>query len=175
MRDPVMVSAEERKIFDVGGSAGVPVVDVVGVAPGDGSTAAGEHAASVADGEGSALVGAGVAELAAHSERVAGWADLQRPDHPSGYEPPKRGGRDRQMVLVGEFAACLVVDDDDFGGGHDAGGVGHSRRSLEHLGEGFSSGLGAAGYFDGTAGGFGIGSVAAQHAVGFGFDERSDL
>ena len=68
----MVVSAEECKIFDVGRSAGVPVVDVVGVAPGDGSTAAGEHAAAVPDSEGSALVGAGVSELAAHSERVAG-------------------------------------------------------------------------------------------------------
>ena len=70
MRHPVMMSAQQGKIFDVGRSAGIPVVDVVGVAPGAGSAAAGEHAASVADCQGSALVSAGVAEFAAHAEWV---------------------------------------------------------------------------------------------------------
>ena len=70
VRDPVMVSAQERKIFDVGRTAGIPVVDVVGVAPGDGSAASGEYTPAVAYGECPALVGAGITELAAHSKRI---------------------------------------------------------------------------------------------------------
>ena len=174
MGHSVMVSAQERKIFDVGQAALVPVVDVVGVAPGDGSTAAGEHAATVAYGEGSPLVGAGISKGSAHAERITRRADFQRPDDAGGNEPPKCGGRDRQVVLVGEFAGRFVVDDDDFGGGHDTGRVGHSRRAFQHLGECFGRGLRSAGHLHGSAALFGVGSVPPQHSVGFGFDERAD-
>ena len=58
VEEEVVSSAEEDSVVDVGGSVvSVPVCDVVGFAPGGGSVAGGEHAASVAEGEGRCVGG----------------------------------------------------------------------------------------------------------------------
>jgi hypothetical protein len=54
---PVMGPAQQRQVGQVGGAAVDPVVEVVGVAPAQGAVAAGEHTATVADGQGAGLGG----------------------------------------------------------------------------------------------------------------------
>jgi hypothetical protein len=65
----MMGSAYQGPVGQVGGAAVPPVAQVMGFAPGQGSLAAGEDTAAVADGQGAALGGL---------DDSAGPADLQR-------------------------------------------------------------------------------------------------
>ena len=85
----MVVSAQEADVVDVGWAVGVPFVDVVDVAPAGWPVAAGEDAATVAGEEGAALVAVGVAEGAAHAERVAGARHFQRSNHGGGDDEPE--------------------------------------------------------------------------------------
>ena len=49
---PVVGSAEQGEVVEVGGAAMEPVAEVVGFAPAQGSLAVGEDTAAVADGQG---------------------------------------------------------------------------------------------------------------------------
>jgi hypothetical protein len=64
---PVVGPAQQGQVGKVGGAAVQPVAQVVGFAPGQGSIAAGEHTAAVANRQGGALGGlddpAGPADL----------------------------------------------------------------------------------------------------------------
>ena len=66
---PVMDSAQQGQVGQVGGAAVEPVAQVVGFAPGQGAVTVGEDTAAVADGQGAALGGL---------DDPAGPADLQR-------------------------------------------------------------------------------------------------
>ena len=68
----VVLAAEQDEVVGVGGSAVGPGGDVVGLAPGGGSGAAGERAAAVPRGQRAALAGGGGAAGVAVGEHAAG-------------------------------------------------------------------------------------------------------
>jgi hypothetical protein len=91
--------AQQRQVGQVGGAAVQPVDQMVGLAPGRGSVAAGEHPAAVADQEGGALGG---------GHHPAGPADLQRLGRGAtqcrGEQPRRHPQPGRQPLLVGGVA-----------------------------------------------------------------------
>jgi hypothetical protein len=70
MDRPVVGPAQQRQVGQVGGAAVQPVDQMMGLTPGRGSVAAGEHTATVADGQGGALGGLDDAGGAAHLQRL---------------------------------------------------------------------------------------------------------
>ncbi|MEZ5373043.1 MAG: hypothetical protein R2704_09935 [Microthrixaceae bacterium] len=65
-------------------------------------------------------------------------------------------------------------DDDEFGFGEFAGGVGYGGAAVEEFAEGFGAGLGSGGDGCFAVGGFGVVAVAGEDPVGFGVDEVLD-
>jgi hypothetical protein len=96
----MMSPAQQRQVGKVGGAAVEPVAQVMGLAPGWGSVAAGEGAAAVPDHQGGALGG---------GHHPAGPADLQR----LGRGTPKRRGeqprRRPQLVRQAPSLATAAV------------------------------------------------------------------
>jgi hypothetical protein len=79
MHRPMVSPAQQRQIRQIGGAAVQPVPEMVGLAPGQGPGAAGEHTAAVAHRRGDTLGGL---------HDPGGAADLQR----LGGAPPRTGG-----------------------------------------------------------------------------------
>jgi hypothetical protein len=96
MHGPMMGSAHQDQVVQVGGAAIQPVLDVVGLAPGQGAVTAGEDTAAVAHGQGGPLGGLDDSGGPADVQGLAGGPTQDRG------QPPGRG-----LELVGQ--GCLAV------------------------------------------------------------------
>lgn len=106
-----MVTAEQHAVVDVGASALLPGVDVVGFGPGDGAIALREPASAVAGGEGVALPGGEEPLQSADVERAgAGFVKEDRQD--AGVADVPVGGVDGDPVglAVEEGGTGAVVE-----------------------------------------------------------------
>jgi hypothetical protein len=104
MDRPMMGPAQQDQVGQVGRAAVQPGDQMVGLAPGKGPLATGDHAAAVADREGGALGGLDDPGGAAHIQRLAGGATEDRGQQGGGGLEP--GG---QAVVAAGLAVAAVA------------------------------------------------------------------
>jgi hypothetical protein len=114
---PMVGSAGQGQVGQVGGAAVGPVPQVVALAPGQGSGAVGEHTAAVADGQGAALGRGDDPGTAAHIQRQGRRApqDRGQPVHgrPQPHSQPllAAGTSDRRALIAAEAVVAGLAGD----------------------------------------------------------------
>ena len=108
MDRPMMGSAQQGQIGQVGGAAMEPVAHMVGFAPGQGPLAVGEDTAAVADGQGGALGGLDDPGGPPDLQRLGGGATQGRGQLPSWRLGAARSSPSVPLRVVG-FGWCLAA------------------------------------------------------------------